>query len=443
MVGHRSALFSGEENDMRNVDRLLTSVALAALGAGSALAGPSGSELDLSFMPAAGGMEGVGAVRAPDTTSAVFGNPATVTQLKGETEFLFGGSYISPDLKSQGTVSAPGPGGTLVGLPIDGRSKLDDLAVPNAAVLQRITPKLVVGLGITGVSGLGSDFREDLPVALSLTADLKLFGAAMTAGYQVTDNLALGASLTVGIGSLQAGTQPSTASSNNFGISGRFGFTYDLGPVALGGFYRTEMRVNYSRVTLTDPNTFSDFTLTQPRELKGGIATTDAFSESTMVGIDFGWKNYSKAAGYRDFWRNQWKVAIGIEQDITDKFTIRGGWSTNRAISKPADKLGFNFGQLTSLFAPGFPDLGLGPETAPVFPDIIQLAQTSITNGLWQQGVSGGFGYQLTRRIRVDIFANYAYDGQAQFKSAIPGSPQELKGDGNLFSTGMGFTWNF
>ncbi|MFQ5346505.1 MAG: OmpP1/FadL family transporter [Rhodothalassiaceae bacterium] len=423
--------------------KLLAGAAASALSIGTAIAGPSGSELDLSFMPAAGGMEGVGAVRPQDTTATVFGNPATATQLKGETEFLFGGSYISPDLKSSGTVSAPGPGGTLVGMPFKGRSKLDDLAVPNAAVLQRLTPRLVVGMGISGVSGLGSDFRNRFPVPLSLTADLKLFGASMNAAYQVTDRLALGGAFTLGIGSLQVGTQPSTASSNNFGVSGRFGFTYDLGPVAIGGFYRTEMRVKYSGIVLINPTTFSDFTLTQPREIKGGISTTEAFSETTMVSIDVGWKNYSKARGYQDFWRNQWKIAIGLQQALTDRFTVRAGWSTNRSISKRASKLGFSFSQVPSLFAPGFPDLGLGPETAPVFPDIIQVAQTTIANGLWQQGVSMGAGYQLTKRIRVDLFANYAYDGQARFKSPIPGSPQELRGDGNLFSTGMGFTWNF
>lgn len=422
---------------------LLTSAALFGLSGAVAWAGPSGSELDMSFMPAAGGMEGVGAVRPQDTTASVFGNPATVTQLKGQTQFLMGGSYISPDLKSRGTFSAPDGMGGLAGVPFEGRSDLDDLALPNAAVLQRLTPDLVVGMGVTGVSGLGSDFRTRFAVPLSLTADLKLFGAGMTAGYQLTDKLALGVSVTLGIGSLQVGTVPSTTSSNNFGVSGRVGFTYDLGMVSVGGFYRSEMRVKYSNVVLVNEDTFSDFTLTQPRELKGGISTSEAFSDKTLLAVDFGWKNYSKAAGYQDFWRNQWKLAIGAQHKLTDRFTVRAGWSTNRGIAKPADKLGFNFSQVTSLFAPGFPDLGLGPNVAPVFPDIIQTAQTTIANGLWKQGASAGFGYQLTERIRVDIFANYSFDGVAEFKSPIPGSPQELRGNGKLFSTGMGFMWDF
>lgn len=445
MVDRRSALFSGEENDMRmrSANKLLASAALAALGAASAQAGPSGSELDLSFMPAAGGMEGVGTVRPQDAVAQVFGNPATMTQLEGETSFVFGGSFISPDLNSKGTLSAPGPGGALVGVPFDGRSKLDDLAVPHAAVLQRLTPNLVVGMGITGVSGLGSDFRNTFPAALSLTADLKLFGANMSAAYQLTEDISVGGALTVGIGSLQVGTVPSTASSNNFGVAGTFGFTWDLGALEFGGSYKTELRVKYSEVVLTDINTLSDFTLTQPRQFKIGVATSKDFLEHTLFAVDFGWKNYSKARGYQDFWRNQWKIAFGAQQDLGERLTVRAGWSYNRGIAKKAENLGFTFAQINSLFAPGFPDLGFGPEVAPIFPDIIQVAQTTIANGLWQQGISGGFGYKLTERIRVDINANYAFDGKQDFTSPIPGSPQSINAKGNLFSTGMGFTWNF
>jgi len=427
-------------------------LALSVLAGAAAQAGPSGSELDLNFMPAAGGMEGVGVARPQDTSSMIFGNPATLTQMKGRAEFLFGGSFISPQLKSRGTFSAPGPGGQLVGVPIGvegapgtGKSNLDDLAAPHAAVVQRLSPNFVVGMGLTGLSGLGSDFRRDLPVDLALTADLKLFGAAMTGAYQVSENLSLGASFVLGIGSLQAGTQKSTASSNNFGVGGRFGVNYDAGLIKLGVFYRTELKVKYANTVLTGPDTFSDLTLTQPREIKGGIATTDDFSKRLMLAFDFGWKNYSKAKGYQDFWHNQWKAILGLQYRATEKLTLRTGWSINRKISKKASALaeeGFQLGQVRSLFVPGLPDLGLGPETAPIFPDILQLAQTTIANGLWRQGVSAGLGFELLPGVQLDLYGNMAFDGEGRFISPT-GGPQDLRADGKLFSAGMGVTWKF
>ncbi len=410
---------------------------------GAVQAAPAGSELDLGLTPVAGGMEGIGVARPRGNLGLVVGNPASITQLEGETSFTVGGSWISPDLKSEGTFSVPGPGGTLGGAPLDGRSDLDDLAMPHVAVAQRITDRLVVGMGVTGSSGLGSDFRDSFPTALSLTADLKLFGATMTAGYQVTDKLAVGAGFTLGIGSLQVGTIPSTSSSNNFGVGGRAGFTYDAGPLIFGASYKTEIKIKYSKVVLVNPNTLSDFTLTQPREFRAGVSTSESFSDKLMLSVEGSWKNYSNAAGYKDFWRNQWRIALGGQFDVNDTWSLRAGWSYSRAISKPAEKLGNSLGEITSLFAPGFPDLGLGPETAPVFPDIIQLTQSTIANGLWQQGISGGLGVQLTDRIRVDVNASYGFDGKQEFTSPIPGSLQSLSGDGSIFSTGMGISWAF
>jgi len=422
---------------------VLLGLAASGLSATTAEAGPAGSELDLTLTPVSGAMEGVGAVRAQGNLAKVMGNPAAITQLEGETSFTFGGSWISPDLEATGTVSAPGPGGTLVGIPLDGESQLDDLAAPHAAVVQRLSDKLVAGVGLTGTSGLGSDFRDEFPIPLSLTADLKLFGASATAGYQVTEDLSLGAAFMLGIGSLQVGTVPSTTSSNNFGIGGRFGFTYDLGMISIGAQYKTEIHIDYTDIVLVDRNTLQDFTLDQPREVRGGFATTDAFSEDFLFEVNASWKNYSKAEGYQDFWRNQWRVAVGMQYDLTETWTLRGGWSFNRAISKPADQLGNSIGNINSLFAPGFPDLGLGPEVAPVNPDIIQVTQNTIANGLWQQGASIGFGVQLTDRIRADFNANWSYDGTQESVSPIPGSPQAIRGDGNLLSTGMGLTWDF
>lgn len=418
--------------------------AASVMGGAAAQAGPSGSEMDMGLMPASGGMEGVGIVRPQDNVAMVFGNPASLTQLKGQFGATFGGSYVSPNLKLNG-IATIGPDfdtGGLLGGPVNGHSRLGDLAMPHAAVVQRYNEKLVMGMGITGVSGLGSDWRNVRNVGL--IADLKLFGAGMSVGYQVNEKLSLGGTFVLGIGSFQVGTLNNTASVNNFGISGTLGFTYDMGMFQLGGTYKSKMKVTYDKVVQVDAvGTLSDFTLTQPTDITVGVASTDKFNSNMLIEVDFRWKNYSKANGYQDFWRNQWKIAGGISYKMGEKLTLRGGYSFARGIAKKLNGTEGNLGELTQLFFPGAPDVGLGPDVAPVFADVIQLAQATIANGLWKQGISTGMGYQVFPNLRADVNIQYSFDGKANLVSPIPGSPQNLNVNGTLLSFGMGFSWSF
>ena len=413
-----------------------TALAALALWAGAAQAGPHGSELDLSLMPAAGGMEGVGIVRPQTPVSMLFGNPSTMAHLKGKTSFVLGGSYISPDLEAKGNLATPG--GLL---PFEGQSRLEDLAAPHAAVLQRLSPNLVAGMGITAVSGLGSDFRRVFPAGFGLTADLKIFGMNMGAGYQVSPNLSVGMAATIAISSFQVGTVDSTASVNNFGIGGTFGVNYDAGPIMIGMAYRSPLRVKYTKVVRTDPNTLSDFVLTQPQEFSAGFATTDMTSERFFVEFNYRFKNYSDAAGYKAFWRDQHVFLLGGQYKLNDMLTMRAGYSFNTKIATKTKNLGNRIGGLRSLAVPGFPDFGFGPGAAPISPGLIQLFQATLADGHWQQGVSGGMGVQIMPFLRLDINVQLAFDGKFTF--ADPNSPQVITGNGTLFSGGMGFTWTF
>lgn len=432
-------------------------VALAAFGltVGHAQAGPMGSELDLGMMPASGGMEGVGIARPQDNGSMIFGNPATLTQFSGMTSFTLGGSYVSPSLHADGTLAIPNPGGptTLPPflLPFSGKSKINDLAMPNAAVLQRLGPKMVAAMGLTGLSGLGSDWRNVLPPSFSLVADLKLFGMGMSVAYQMTDNLSMGGTFILGIGSLQVGTVPSTAAVNNFGLGGIVGMTYNAGMFVLGTSYKSEVRIKYNNVLTTrnilDPtitNPFSDFTLTQPREIMIGLATSEQVMADTLFEVDFRWKNYSKAAGYSSFWRDQWKIAFGGQHKLNKMITMRAGYSFSRSIAVPADKLGFKFGSVSQLFAPGFPGQFFGTEenVAPITPGLIQVVQATIADGHWKQGISVGMGVQIMPNLRMDVNFSFSYDGKITLDDPS-GSGQSIDVNGKLVAAGMGMTWSF
>lgn len=395
---------------------------------GRAEAGPRGSEFDLTLTPGAGGMEGVGIVRPQDPVAMLFGNPATMSQLNGSFAFTLGASYVSPDLEATNSSTNPNP---FVAPGAHGESDLTDAALPHAAVLHRVSPELVIGAGVTGVSGLGSDFRDE-PGFPNLIADLKLFGANMVAAYQVTPSFSVGAALTLGIGALQAGLLENSASVNGFGIGGTLGATYDFGLLQIGGTYKAPMEIEYDKVVQTAPGTFDTLTLEQPQEVTFGIATTDLVWKKTLVELNYRFKNWEQATGYKDFWQDQHVVSLGAQHIFeTSMGAIIGriGYSYGSKLLKSGQDLGNSFAGVNTLNVPG-----LG--AVPISPQLIQAAQATITDGYWRQSISFGVGYNLSKQVRIDANTSYAFDGE----DTRVGS---LEADGSLFTAGMGLTWTF
>ena len=172
---------------------------------------PAGSEFDSTMTPAAGGMIGIATVRPQDPVAAIFTNPATLTQMPGSNEFLFGLTYGNLDLRADDT-----PTGVFGGYKAD--SDLRSIAIPHFAAVHRFNSKFVGAMGITGLSGLGGDFRDDPPPFPGISAfagpisDLKVFGGAFTGAYEFNDTWSAGGSMIVTIASAQAGLFGQTAS---------------------------------------------------------------------------------------------------------------------------------------------------------------------------------------------------------------------------------------
>ena len=404
----------------------------AAIGfaAAGAQAGPHGSEFDLSFTPAHGGMEGVGQIRPQDAIGMLFGNPASITSVKGKNMFTVGGSYISMDLKASSDVAVPNA--SVTG-PFQAQSRNKDVAAPHAGAVQRLGDKLVAGFGFTAISGLGGDFRQADNIVAKIISELKLFGANMTAGYAVTNRISVGGAFTIGIGSLVLGTTEASSTVNNFGVGGTVGATFDAGIVKLGGAVKSPIRITYEDVVQTTDGggeTFADFTLEQPLQLNFGVATTDAFMKDTYFEVDLLWKNYSAAEGYQDFWQNSWKLALGASHKLptpVGALTLRAGYSYTSDLLKDPNSLGSSVGSLTSV--------RLGAGAAPLNPDFIRLFQATAANGYWRHGISGGVAVQALENLRFDLYANYAFGGETD------SGPFHI--DGKIFSAGMGFTWTF
>jgi len=72
-----------------------------------------GVELNNTLMPAAGGMAGVSVAQPQDLTSAINGNPATLTQFQG-TQFIFGGAWAEPTFSLRQSRNIPTVGPPLI-----------------------------------------------------------------------------------------------------------------------------------------------------------------------------------------------------------------------------------------------------------------------------------------------------------------------------------------
>ena len=103
--------------------------AAALLGGTRHASGQSlGVELHNTLMPASGGMGGVSIARPQDLTSAVNGNPATLTQFKG-TQTLFGGAWAEPTFNMTQASNIPINSPTPLIEPFSGKSTAPGMPV--------------------------------------------------------------------------------------------------------------------------------------------------------------------------------------------------------------------------------------------------------------------------------------------------------------------------
>ncbi len=389
---------------------------ICSLVSSSAFGGNLGSDLNLTLTPASGGMAGVGYVNPQDPVASVFGNAATLTQLKGKTDFTFGASYLNVDAHADHD-------GSITGAPFSADSDAEHYFLPNIAVRQRLTDKLVVGGGLQVISGLGADFRKDSPLAQ--VVELIVFGANMDAAYALTPKTSVGASFTLSFGLLEFGLTSNTAIQETFGFRGALGITHDLGPIMVGLTYSSELKLDFDDVTETSPRVFGDIELEQPQEVIFGVSSTPSLWAGLLIEMNVIWKNWDNASGYQDVWEDNYTLALGGQYALNN-WKFRLGYSYASDFQK--DNVGSSLAGLTTLNVPG---LGV----VPISPALIQFIQATLTQPYWQQQVSSGFGYDLSDSIHLDFQVGYAFDGERTIGAT--------RLDVNEFQAGAGFTWLF
>lgn len=291
-----------------------------------------------------------------DDYSAVFWNPAGLTQIKKPTLFLF-----QTDLIPTGTYKF-----ATYGIDAQTVSKV----YPSGAIgyLKPIGEKMVIGIAAYVPSGTGAkwDGNELKILAKGGVYEWESFMAIATIcpvfAYQVSDKISLGATLNLNYGMMnlkRAGVGQYTEKIHGLALGATLSaLVKPSDKLQFGLTFRTPSKVNFKgdatmdKANLLGMQTTSDATreTTWPMWIGLGVAikpfakltvTLDGqytdWKQQDTIGItytDAAWQAIRSNATYgpafeNDFvlnWKAKWQLRVGLEYAISDKWAVRGGY---------------------------------------------------------------------------------------------------------------------
>jgi long-chain fatty acid transport protein len=372
-----------------------------------------GTDTQNVLAPAAGGMAGVSIARPQDVPSAIFGNPATLSQFSG-TQFCLGGAWV----EGYPTVTNPTIPGSVT-------SRTEGFAAPEIGVTQDLRSVGVpgaLGLGFGSLSGLGAEYRGMVPGSSflnNLSSEYIVLGVNTALGVQLTDRLSAGAGLTLGNGMEQLGlTGPlvSSAMVNAYGLRGDFGLNYDLNPCnTVGAFYQTRLDFEFPNAVRIN-STYNTLLVSQPETVGLGYANRALCDGNLLLAADVYYKMWDDAPLYKDIYINQWAFAVGA-QLTRGKLKYRLGYSYN------TNPLNHNAGSQLDGYPAG--------QAA------VQLFQAASCATINEHRITGGIGYEgfLVPCLDLDLFAGGLLNAHDQF--GVSGVSVDA------YYVGMGLTWKF
>lgn len=375
----------------------LAVVAALALGATSAFA--TNGDAMIGVGAKAIGMGGVGIGMSHGAESAL-SNPAMITSIEG-TEISFGGTVFMPDVKTNNM------GGGF------GDSAADLSVIPSVAIAQKVSDNFYWGIGMYGVAGMGTDYRNATGTSsnFNMVTNLQLMQFVVPLAYK-TNGFSIGIAPILQYGSLDinydmsgmfgnpAGTNMSTTKgvAQDFGLGYNLGVGYEIAGLTIGASYKSAIDMVY---TGQISKAAADFGLTgfsdhleQPAEI--GIGTSYKMGGNTFA-IDYKQIKWSDAKGYKDFkWDDQNVIMLGY-QYAQDNWALRAGYNYAKSQIKEQTN-----GVINTLNLLGFPGI----------------IETHYT-------VGGSYGFN--KITSLDLAYVYSPEKTETFAGMMPGSTIETK----------------
>lgn len=301
-------------------------------------------------------MGGVGIATAFGAESGL-ANPALLSAVKSN-EISFGSTLFMPkvDFESNAFAEAYSAATATPVMPVESdTSKADMSMIPEVALASRINDNVVVGIGMFGVAGMGTDYRDTLSDlsgvssngSFGMRTNLQLMRFAVPVSYS-NSGFSVGVAPVLQYGSLNiayamplatGGIDPQGSGvSEDFGFGYEVGVAYDAGAVGitgltLGAKYHSSIDMTYDHTLEVTSQAFGltgiDDHLEQPAEIGFGISY-DVLGSGNTIAFDYKQIRWADAKGYKEFeWDNQNVFSVGYQYD-------RNNWAV---------RLGFNYAE--------------------------------------------------------------------------------------------------
>ncbi len=375
-----------------------------------------GIELHNNLMPASGGMAGASLSQPQDLQSAINGNPATLRRFEG-TQFSFGGAWA--DVNYSVTQNAPLP--ILDVNPFSAVSGTPGALLGNIGLTQDLDASglpATMGLGFISNAGAGVDFR-DVPESNGTSAQYLALDMVAGVAMDLTDNLAFGASTTIGTSFLDGPFVDLGGMTGTYGFRGTVGLNYCLAPqTSVGAYWQSKKNLAFEDAALLPNNAAVDIAFDHPSNFGIGLAKGDLMGGRLLLSTDVLYINHSGADFLSALYDDQWCFQFGSQYAIDQRARLRLGYAFNDNPMKDA--------QPVSVGGVNLPD-GI-PALRYVQGQFAAIGQHRVTCGFGIRDFQPG--------MDVDLFAGYSFNADDQFAATVV----DLSDN---YWVGFGSTWRF
>jgi len=377
-------------------------------------------------------MAGTSIAKPLDNVSAVFGNPAGLSEFLG-TEFTFGATWYKPSavLEHDGSITSAVGGGAF-----KQSNRNEGYLVPSIAVTQDLRGLGIpgtLGAGVKATNGIGVEYRKD-PNAIGASAELIVIGANFGLSWDLTQNLTVGAAATTTYSMLDLGLLSTSAQTHDIAFKGSLGLTYKLPHATqIGMFYHSELRQDFDDIIQTLPGATlnqvatpsnvaqtTNLVIEQPRTLGIGISNEMYMDGNLYLAADVMYKNYANADFWQDVYTDQWIFSMGAQ--LTD-----GPWEYRVCYGYADDPSRENVQGLTQLenVCAGLPAscTAIDSGSSAVGRSVTEYLQAAQAQVIYLHRVSAGVGYKgfFSPFLDLDMHAAYQLEEDRDY-GCSPGS---------------------